>query len=317
MLISLLMPMRNAMPYVQTSLESVLLQDGVDLEVIVIDDGSTDDSAKMVRWMGDERIRLVPGPQQGISAALNCGLDAARGDLLCRCDADDLYPPARLKRQHDWLAAHPDFDAICGSFSTITSRGKLIADLHCGADEEEITAELRRGHTRTHLGTFLMRTDAVRRAGGFRPWFTTAEDIDLQLRLGEAGRVWFEPISSYRYRLHDASITHLQPSAARVFFEASARQFLAQRQATGQDDLQRGSPPQAPAATVGASAPMSSRRQVQGMLVGSSWRYHAAGQKGKSLALGLRACLVRPASLSVWKNLLALALKSSGGAGAG
>src|SRR5438045_19414 len=143
--ISVIIPVRNARPYVEAAVQSVFAQAGVDLEVIVVDDGSTDGSADLVRDLADRRIRIVPGPRQGISAAMNAGLEAARAEWVCRCDADDLYPPGRLVRQAAWLAEHPEFAAVCGSFSTITAAGRSVSDLNCGGAAEEVSEELRAG----------------------------------------------------------------------------------------------------------------------------------------------------------------------------
>src|SRR4051794_2590211 len=127
-LISVIIPMRNAEPFVKAAVESVLAQGEVELEVIVIDDGSTDRSADVVRAIDDPRVRVIPGPQKGISAAFNTGLAEARGEFLARCDADDLSPPRRLEWQLEFLLEHPEFAAISGSFTTIDARGKTIAD---------------------------------------------------------------------------------------------------------------------------------------------------------------------------------------------
>ena len=169
-----------------------------------------------------------------------------RGQVIARCDADDLYPPDRLTWQMAWLAQHPEFAAVCGSFATIDRRGRVVASLPCGDAAEEITPELRSGRTRTHLCTYAIRADALRQVGGCRTWFVTAEDIDLQLRLAEAGRIWFEPRPCYSYRLHDASITHQQANPTRTFYGNAARQFQEKRLSSGQDDLQRGCPPAPP-----------------------------------------------------------------------
>ena len=146
--------------------------------------------------------------------------------------------------------------------------------------------------TRTHLCTFLFRTDALRAIEGFRPWFVTAEDIDTQLRFGQAHRVWYDPTPAYAYRLHGASITHTQADVARQFYEAQARHFLQQRVEQGRDDLQRGTPPAPPVNGKGNAAPISTAAHVQGMLVGESWRQHRAGQKGKSLVTWASPALV-------------------------
>jgi len=96
-LVSVIMPMRNARPFVADALRSVLAQGGAELEVIVVDDGSTDGSGDIVRAMSDPRLRMVQGPAKGIAAAFNTGLAAARGELLARCDADDYYLNAAVQ----------------------------------------------------------------------------------------------------------------------------------------------------------------------------------------------------------------------------
>src|SRR5437763_2533378 len=89
MQISILIPCRNAERYIRSTLDSVCAQRDVDLEIVVIDDGSTDRSMDVVRAINDPRIRIIPGPQRGISAAFNAGLAESRGKLIARCDADD------------------------------------------------------------------------------------------------------------------------------------------------------------------------------------------------------------------------------------
>jgi len=210
-LVSVIIPMRNAEPYVRAALESVLAQRDVDLEVIVIDDGSTDRSAAIVRDMDDRRIRVLPGPQKGISAAFNAGLADAKGEFLARCDADDLYPPDRLAWQLEYLRAHADFGAVSGSFSTMTHRGKVIAEAKPQAAGSDVTEELRSSRGRSHVCAYLFRTELLKRLGGCREFFVTAEDVDLQLRLSEITRIWHDPRPAYLYRLHDAS-NHARPA---------------------------------------------------------------------------------------------------------
>ncbi len=304
------MPMRDAQRYVRAALASVLSQPGVDLEVVVIDDGSTDNSAEIVRQLGDPRVRIIAGPCGGISVALNRGLDIATGEFIARCDADDLYPENRLAWQVEFLDAHPDYGVVAGSYSTMTHKGQHVADLDCGRVGEDITPELKGGKTRTHLGTFLTRASALRDVGGFRAYFVTAEDIDLQLRLADVTRVWYEPKQSYVFRLHDASITYLQSDAARVFYDRTARHFQQQRQAGAGDDLDRNCPPLPPEDLV--SPPSKAALQIQDMLIAASWREHRAGEKGRSLGTGLRAIRVRPMNVTGWRNFAALLMKRTG-----
>jgi len=305
--VSVLMPVRNVGPYVAEAIRSVLDQHGVDLELIVVFDVSTDNSLDVVSSFTDPRVRVLEGPRRGIGPAVNVALDAARGDLVIRCDADDLLPVDRLAWQTAWMADHPEFGAVCGYFSTITSTGQAVADLARTDRGEEITEELRSGVTRTHLGTFAIRTAILREMGGHRKYFVTAEDIDLALRLGERTRVWYEPKHLYIYRLHDSSITHSQVREEREFFENTAREFQRQRLATGADDLDRGRPPRPPERHSGR--PSKAWEQIQGFLTNKAWSAYESGARVKALLLGARAFLVRPTHREAWRNIVVLTIK--------
>lgn len=310
-LVSVLIPMRNGRDYIAAALRSILDGCTTPIEVVVIDDGSTDGSAQVVGQLRDERVRVMPGPCEGnIARTLNAGLSAVRGDVLMRCDADDLFVPGRVDRQARWLAEHPDYVAVCGTFETIDARGRSVAAMHRDARALDITDELRLGQTRTHLGTFAIRTEAARAVGGFRPYFVVAEDLDFQCRLAERGRVWFEPEVCYRYRLHDASITHTQATARREFLTQTARRFALQRQQTGSDDLQRGRPPTPPDDATPASRVGDEMRRI---LVGQAWHEHRRGQRLAAIRTGWRALGLQPASPRSWWTLLMLAVKPSAG----
>jgi len=306
-LITVLMPMRNAQRYVLEAIESILSQTSVDLEVLVIDDGSTDQSAEIVSRIDDERVRMVPGPCGGISVALNHGLDLATGEFIARCDADDIYPADRFAWQLQFLQDHADYAAVCGSYCTVTHKGQTIVEHDGGSVAMDISDELKRGLIRSHIGAFLVRKSAYTELGGFRPYFVTAEDIDLQLRLGEIARVWYEPKQAYRHRLHDESVTYSKGNEVRFFFETSAKRLQEQRRQSGKDDLQQDNPPLPPVVLV--SQPSKSIEQVQGMLINLAWREHGAGQKFKAMLAGWRAVWSNPRKLSAWRNLAYLTLK--------
>lgn len=301
--------MKNAERYVRAAAESVLNQDGVDLEAIVIDDGSTDRSAEVVRGIADPRVRIIPGPRTGIAAAFNAGLAAAAGAFVARCDADDMFPPGRLAWQLEFLSKHPDFGAVSGSFTMMTQRGKRLAERKSYGGGADVTDELRRGQGRSHMSAYLFRAALLRQIGGCRPFFVMGEDVDLQLRLSEITRIWYEPRSAYFYRLHDSSITHVQKAAERSFFEACAIAFQQQRQARSDrtDDLDLGQPPAMPELT--NSAPLHVKQQIQKLLLGQAWAAHGAGHKGEGLFLAVRAWMTDPLRLTALKSVVALAVK--------
>jgi glycosyltransferase involved in cell wall biosynthesis len=303
--------MRNAERFVEETLRSILPQAAVELEVVVVDDGSTDRSADVVARMNDPRVKVVPGPRQGIAAALNSGLAHATGDYFCRCDADDFYEPDRFRAQLDFLESHPEFGAVCGQYTMVSASGKLVDRKPENADAGEITDELRAGRGRTHLCTFMVRMSLLRQLNGFRPYFIGTEDNDFQLRLGDASRVWYEPVPRYVYRLHGESITHTQPTEERKFLERMAREFQLQRQTGRQDDLDLGRAPPVPKGIPPVAEDV--RKHVQDVLIGRAWKEHSRGKKWDAFRIGLSACLKRPIRIETWRSLAALVMKRSSG----
>jgi glycosyltransferase involved in cell wall biosynthesis len=306
--VTVIMPMRNTERFVAESVRSVVAQ-RVDLELIVIDDGSTDRSADVVRGLNLPQVKLIDGPRRGISAAFNLGLERATSPLLARCDADDLYPPGRLERQVTWMNTHREFVAVASGYSTIDSTGRPIADHSVVDGIADITTELQAGRGRSHMCAFLFRTESLRRIGGCREWFETSEDADVQYRLAESGSVGYEPAVAYLYRLHNASITHRQASGRKKWFADRAIEFQKQRRAEGSDALSRGTPPVY--VEVGPDRGQSSRKTIQAHLIGQAWKEHRAGQVRQSRQTGLRAALTRPFSIVGWKSYLSLWVKQS------
>jgi glycosyltransferase involved in cell wall biosynthesis len=115
--ITVLMPIYNAEAYLQEAMDSILTQTFRDFEFLIIDDGSTDGSAGIVKQSNDPRIRFYQNGQNiGISATLNKGITLASCELIARMDADDISYPDRLKKQYDFMKDHP----ACGLLSTWT-----------------------------------------------------------------------------------------------------------------------------------------------------------------------------------------------------
>lgn len=310
--VSILMPLYNAERFIYAALESLLRESTVPLEVIVVNDGSTDGSLRRVHKVRDRRLRIVDSQGKGIAAALNTGLAIAQGQITMRCDADDLYPAKRIAQQVNWLQQHAEFGAVCGCYSAIDSRSLPILKLDCGGCAEEITQELCGGLPRTHFCTFAVRTELLRSIGGFRGYFFTSEDIDLQLRLAEQTRIWYLPQIHYHYRLHNHSITHVTSSTEREFFDRLARDFQKQRLVTGQDDLQRGCPPPLP--QVHEKPPLTAAQQIQGFLLGQAWQEYRDGRRLQAMIAGARSIGALPINLSVWRSVLSLSAKLIGGA---
>ena len=115
-LVTVLMPVYNAAPYLAEAVESILSQTLTDFEFLVVDDGSTDDSVEILRQYNDPRIRIIRNlGNLGIARALNRGLEEAAGRYVARMDADDISRPGRLARQLAFMEANPA-TGLCGSW---------------------------------------------------------------------------------------------------------------------------------------------------------------------------------------------------------
>ena len=309
--VSVLMPMRDPGRFVEEAVRSVLSQDGADLELLVVDDGSTDGSRAFVDGLSDPRVRVIDGPRSGIAACMNRALEAARGAVVMRCDADDAYPPGRILAQLDFLRRHPGFVAVCGPFAWMSQAGEPLGSPRVApqAGGDDVSGDILAGRLRTHLCTFAFRRSALADVGSFRPFFQTAEDIDFQLRLAAAGRVGFLPADAYLYRLHDASVTHTQASALREFFEATAHAMARDRLATGADALMRGETVALPAPPRGGHRADRSARQVSQLLVGEAWRRFLARDRSGALRTAWRAVMASPGHADAWRSLLLVGIK--------
>jgi glycosyltransferase involved in cell wall biosynthesis len=308
-LVSIVITVRNAEAYISATLASILQEREVPLEVVLVDNGCTDATVEKALAFEDERIRIIPGPKKGISHALNVAYAAVRGEIIMRCDGDDLFPPTRIKKQVEWLAEHPEFGVICGAFSTIDPKDALLSNLGCDSQAEEITEELKQGETRTHIGTFAIRTEVVKAAGCSREYFDCFEDMDFQLRLGETCRIWYQPEIFYEYRLHPASVTHSKSQKLMEFYDATALEFQRQRRTRGADDLQLGCPPVIPEFD---DKTHTLTEHVEKMLTAHSWAEHQAGRKKQALVAGIRLVASQPTNWTTWRNLLVLAVKPAG-----
>jgi glycosyltransferase involved in cell wall biosynthesis len=307
-LVSIIVPAKNQENYIAATIQSLIAQDYSELEILIIDDKSTDRTRKIAEAFNDSRIRILDGPGKGFVQSLNTGLFNANGELVMQCDADDIYPPGRISKQVAWLATHPEFDAVCGAYYSMDTQGKIISRLAHFPDEEEISHELCQGITRTSLCTFAIRREAVDNDGGLRDYFPTSGDIDFQLRFGEKHRVWYLPIFFYYYRIHNASITHSQPTPTREFFESTARLFQRQRQQNGVDDLMAGTPPTPPD---GQALVNAASLHIAGLLTGEAWRLHRDGKKKEAINKALQLIQDNPLDCSRWKQCVLILLKKT------
>lgn len=208
-LVSVVMSVYNGQRYLSTSLDSVLSQTGVDFEVVVVDDGSTDGSSEILsRYASrDRRVRLFWQENGGLTRALARGCAESRGHLLARQDDDDVSMPGRLAKLAAVLEESPE---VAVASSWVESIGPEDEPLGCMSfSEDSATATdgvLRSGRSPVH-GAVMFRRRDLEAVGGYRPQFYFAQDADLWFRIAREGRFRFLPEVLYRFRIVDGSIS--------------------------------------------------------------------------------------------------------------
>ncbi len=219
--VSVLMSVRNGAPWVREAVESVLAQTAGDLELIVIDDGSTDATPDLLASIRDPRLRAERRPRAGLARALNDALEQARAPLVARLDADDLALPERLARQRAFLGAHPEIGLLGTGAREVDAAGRELRIIWPPQEDAVIRRALIRRNPFVHSSVMMRRT-LVERLGGYDASFPVAQDYDLWLRLSGITRMANLPEPLVVRRLVPGRVT-LARDSERLRAEARAR----------------------------------------------------------------------------------------------
>ncbi len=227
---SVVIPSYNHAAYIAEAVQSVLSQTQPDLELIVVDDGSTDNSLEVLSRFSDPRLRVITQANQGAHAAINRGLEAAAGEYLAILNSDDAYHPQRLEKAAIALAADPQPGLVGSYIEIIDSQGKPQGVKHGYADcppwlLERPERSFRAGAdlqdallTENYWSTtsnFIFPRRVFHQVGGFLPLRFT-HDWDFALRISRIAPLTLLPEPLMRYRVH-ARNTIRQDQAAMIF----------------------------------------------------------------------------------------------------
>lgn len=233
--VSVVMPVHDGGLYLEPAVESILGQTFTDFEFVIIDDGSTDSTAEVLRrhQAADPRIRVHPQARAGLVASLNRGCRESRAPYIARMDADDIAFPERLARQVEFLDRHPGVAVVGSAVVRIDASGRPIKRNVCPTSHREIVEALREYTCFTHPSVML-RAEALAAAGGYRPAYGPAEDYDLWLRLSERYELANlpDPLLYYRVYPDQLSVRQLDQQILSV---VGARAAARQRALTGRD----------------------------------------------------------------------------------
>ena len=182
------MSVHNAAPWLREAMESVLAQTAADLELIVIDDGSTDATPDVLAAISDPRLRVERQEWRGLTQSLNRALRLANAPLLARMDADDVSLPERFERQLAFLDAHPDVGLLGTGCHEISGAGEILRTISPPGDDGAIRRALIRRNPFVH-SSVMMRRAALERVGGYDEFLRVAQDYDLWMRMSRVTRL--------------------------------------------------------------------------------------------------------------------------------
>ena len=196
------MPVFNGERFLEEALASILEQTWSEFEFVVVDDGSQDGTADILRGVMDARLRVVTQPNAGMAAALNAGLRISRGRYVARMDADDRSSPDRLARQVAFLDRHADVALVGSSYRLIDGDGACSGVMPMLVSPVAVARDL---YTRSPFGhgTVMVRRDVLEQLDGYAGSWWPVDDYDLWRRLLVEYRGANLPEALYDYRLHE------------------------------------------------------------------------------------------------------------------
>lgn len=204
--VSVIIPAHNQGRFLRQAIDSVLAQDFADYEVLIIDDGSTDDTARVAQSATDRRVRYIRQEHRGVSAARNTGVMASEGSYLAFLDSDDVFCEEKLRKQVLVLDGRSDLGMVVGGYQYIDVSGAVLGEERpwLGQAVLDLGSVLTAGFGPP--STVLVRRSWFERVGGFDCRFSLAEDTDLWYRLSLAGcRIDWVPTIVSRYRIHTSN----------------------------------------------------------------------------------------------------------------
>ena len=220
--VSVVIPSYNHQDYVLQAVQSVLQQDWPQIDLIVIDDGSPDQSYKILtNYLQKEgRFRLISRANKGLVKTVNEGLSLAKGEFFCLLASDDYLPLNSLSARASYLSKHQDCVAVFGDAQHLSDEPEAS---HFVMDEKRRRLFKKKDPIPDFLNginlpihTLMARTEEFRSIGGFDERYQYCEDLDPQLLLYLAGPIHFVDVPVYYNRHHDTNSSRINPSVARA-----------------------------------------------------------------------------------------------------
>lgn len=289
--LSVIIPVFNGQDFIEESVSSILKQSFSDFELIIIDDGSTDRTLKIIAEMSrhDGRMMVFSRENKGLVFTLNELLGKSTADLVARMDADDVSLPDRFRTQVDFLDRNPDVVLVGSSIQLIDAKGRYLTTLPALLNDSEIQNSLLQGHGSVCHPACMFRRESVMLASGYRQEFYPAEDLDLFLRLGELGKVANISKPLLRYRIHQDSISGKNVLKQREAAKKSCTDAELRRNMT--ESLFEADAPWRPG---------DDKKSRHEFVLKYGWWAYSNGQQRTSFIYGLKGVRILPFSRNAW-----------------
>ncbi len=287
--ISVNMAVYNAERHLSVAIESILNQTFTDFEFLIIDDGSTDRSLKILETYAqqDHRIRVTSRGNRGIAKTRNELLRQSQGEFIAVMDADDVAALERFALQVEFLRTHPKVICLGGDYDMIDSQGNLLYSITVPKHNDE--ESLLTGSTVIRHPSAMICRATLLQVGGYDETLKAAIDLDLWLRLGEVGELANLDHMLLKYRVHSNSVSE----------RITSRQSHDARNACERAWQRRG--------IQGTyQAPNSWRHRF---LLGQGRQLFANRQRIAAIAYGIRAVKALPFNIDGWKLLIGSIIK--------
>ena len=232
--VTVLMSVYNGEKYLYEAIESILNQTFKDFEFLIINDGSTDGTAKILQSYQDHRIKIINNEKNiGLTKSLNKGLRFAKGEYIARMDADDISMPERLEKELEFMEAHRNY-AVVGTFLNVLDEdSKVVGTIEKPIGDDQIREFLKKDNCIGH-GSAMVRKKSLLNIGYYNESIEKAQDYDLWLRISERYKMANIPQYLYMWRNYKENISAKHNNEQKHFVE------MIKARAEGRKEKKRG-----------------------------------------------------------------------------
>lgn len=226
LLVSVIIPAYNASAFISETINSVLSQTFRDVEIIVVNDGSTDDTVKKVQEFDDTRIRLLSIENAGVSNARNVGYRECKGTFVAFLDADDVWNKENLELKVDFLKINPNYGLVHSDCEVIDAFGNATGEVKSGKSGEILDSLLLWDGTNIPApSSILVKKEVLEDVGGFNLTLSTAADQEFFFRVANKYLIGRVSETTWKYRVHGQNmhqnIMHMEEDHIRAYNIAS------------------------------------------------------------------------------------------------